>query len=181
MSNVTYPLNLQVCVCVYALPCAKHVCTYVCEYAFRLLVRPVWMTCLSNVRAKLWIAPGRERKGGRILTQLPAFHCLDLERCSMLPASSLPVWERGALGYSHFHYVLNWADFLPWTRCTHARTHTWIYMHAHTNTHTLSASHYHRDVPHKKETSNFRQTLYCILILNLYKCPLIIFFFSCLD
>lgn len=140
MSNVTYPLNLQVCVHVCALPCAKHVCTYVCKYAFRLLVRPVWMTCLSNVRAELWIAPGRERKGGRILTQLPAFHCLDLERCSMLPASFLPVWERGALGYSHFHYVLNWADFLPWTRCTHTQTHTWIYMHAHTNTHTLSCS-----------------------------------------
>ncbi len=52
----------------------------------------------------------------------------------MLPASSLPVWERGALGYSHFHYVLNWADFLPWTRCTHARTHTQIYMHTQTPT-----------------------------------------------
>ena len=36
---------------------------YVCEYVFRLLVRPVWMTCLSNVWAELWTAPGREREG----------------------------------------------------------------------------------------------------------------------
>lgn len=109
------------------------VCAYVYEYAFRLPVRPVWMTCLSNVRAELWIAAGRDGKGGRILTQLPAFCCFDLEDAACSQASSLPVWERAALGYSHFHYVLNWADFLPWTRCTHARTHTWIYMHAHTH------------------------------------------------
>ena len=85
------------------------------------------------------------------------------KRCSMLPASSLPVWERGALGYSHFHYVLNWADFLPWTRCTHmlGRTHTHtltltdIHACAHTNTHSVSTpalvSHSRRDVAHKQE------------------------------
>lgn len=131
MSSITYPLNLQACV--WVLSHVPSMCK--CEYAFRLLLRPVWMTCLSNVGAKLCEElQGRREKGGRILTQLPAFQCLDLERCSMLPASSRPVWETGALGYSHFHYVLNWADFLPWTRCTHARTHTWIYMLAHTHT-----------------------------------------------
>ena len=88
----------------------------------------------------------KEKKGGQDFNL--ALTVWIWKRCSMLPASSLPVWERGALGYSHFHYVLNWADFLPWTRCTHTlgRTHTNTHTHtltdmhacAHTNTHSVS-------------------------------------------
>lgn len=114
--------------------CVYTQCARMCvNLFFRLLARPVWMTCLSNVWAKLWTAPGRNKDGGRILTQLTPFHCLELEGCSQLPARSLPVWENGARGDSHFHYVLNWADFLPWTRCPyshmleHAHWYTCIY------------------------------------------------------
>lgn len=127
--HITFPLNLQVCV---NLPSRVHnVC--VCEYVSWLLVRPVWMTCLSNVWAKLWIAPGRESKRRQDFNPANSLSVFGFGKTQPAPSQFSPCVGERRSGLFTFPLCAKLSWFLAMNK-----------MHTRSDAHACTQKHPHR-------------------------------------
>lgn len=156
------------CACVFA----QLVCAYVCEYVFRLLVRPVWMTCLSNVWAELWIAPGRERERGQGFNLANSLSLFGFGKMQPAPSQFSPcVGDRRSRLFT-FPLCAKLSGFLAMNKM-HTRSDAHTDLHACTHKHPnclplLCVSHSHTDVAEEQKWGNSRLNLPSIWkILNL--------------